>query len=86
MILPEIFSNPSMRAVIESEVVSMKEMKKHLNIIELVEHGEGIYTKANGSKKQVYYLVLEIASGGELFDYISETGNFNEKLARYYFK
>jgi len=75
-----------MRAVIEAEVASMKEMKKHLNIIELIEHGEGTYTKDNGKSKQVYYLVLEIASGGELFDYISETGNFNERIARFYFK
>lgn len=64
----------------------MKEMKKHLNIIELIEHGTGTYTKANGNKKEVYYLVLEIASGGELFDYISETGNFEERFARFYFK
>lgn len=86
MILPEIYTNPSMREVIETEVASMKEMKKHQNIIQLVEHGEGTYKKVNGKQKQVFYLVLEIAAGGELFDYISETGHFNEKLARFYFK
>jgi serine/threonine protein kinase len=28
---------------------------------------------------------LELASGGELFDYISQTGEFSEDVARYFF-
>lgn len=57
----------------------MKEMKKHPGIIELIDHGEDKYTKASGKTKNVYFLVLEIAKGGELFDYISETGAFDER-------
>jgi len=30
-------------------------------------------------------LALELARGGELFDYISQTGEFSEDVARYYF-
>lgn len=75
-----------MQSVIKAEVDVMKEMKKHLNIIELIEHGEGTYTKSNGKTRTVYYLVLEIANGGELFDYISEIGPFEERIARFYFR
>lgn len=31
-------------------------------------------------------MVLEIATGGELFDFIANSGRFPEPLARYYFK
>jgi serine/threonine protein kinase len=30
-------------------------------------------------------LALELAKGGELFDYISQTGEFSEDVARYFF-
>ena len=32
------------------------------------------------------YIVLELALGGELFDFIAISGKFDEPLARYYFK
>lgn len=32
------------------------------------------------------YIVLELASGGELFDFIANSGRFEEPIARYYFK
>ena len=34
----------------------------------------------------VNYLVLEIAEGGELFDFVAETGAFTEREDRYFFK
>jgi len=33
-----------------------------------------------------YYIVLELVEGGELFDFIANTGRLDEKMARYYFK
>jgi hypothetical protein len=31
-------------------------------------------------------IAMELAEGGELFDYIAETGHFTEDVARTYFK
>jgi len=45
-----------------------------------------VYYKKNGKKKDVGYIVFELESGGELFDYVLETGAFPEPIARYYFK
>lgn len=36
--------------------------------------------------RNVIYLVLELAVGGELFDYVALAGKFPENIARYYFK
>jgi len=50
-----------------------------------LEYGAGTYNKSSG-KKEVDYIVLELAKGGELFDFIAMTGAFDERVARYYFK
>lgn len=39
----------------------------------------------NGRKKPVFFIALELASGGELFDFIFQTGRLDEKIARFYF-
>jgi hypothetical protein len=43
----------------------------HLNLISQHEYGQGIYEKTNGINKNVTYIVLELAGGGELFDFIA---------------
>lgn len=63
----------------------MKQLK-HKHIIELLDEGWDKYIKKDGSSKEVYYIVLENAKGGELFDYIQESGAFSEDEARYYFR
>lgn len=42
--------------------------------------------KSNGTKEPVIYIVLELATGGELFDYVATTGRFGEEIARFYFR
>lgn len=43
------------------------------------------YTKKNGLQREVVILVLELAVGGELFDFMMYTGAFPEVVARTYF-
>ena len=49
------------------------------------EVNEGLYINSSGKHKQALYIVLELAKGGELFDFISNSGAFCEYEARYYF-
>lgn len=42
--------------------------------------------KKNGLEKEVVVLVLELAVGGELFDFMMYTGAFPEVIARTYFR
>ena len=44
-----------------------------------------LYTQKDGSKEQVTVIVLELAGGGELFDFVAHTGPFLEKEARFFF-
>lgn len=57
----------------------------HQNVIGVVEFGEDDYVKPSGTRR-VNYIIIEHAAGGELFDFISDTGRFPEPLARYYFR
>ena len=55
-----------------------------LNVVETAK--EGVMKKDDGKQKSVIYVVLELAPGGEMFDFLMETGKFGEKLARFYFR
>jgi serine/threonine protein kinase len=58
----------------------------HENIVNQLQYGTDMYIKSSGKQKEVSYIVLELAAGGELFDFISASGRFEEPLARYFFK
>lgn len=64
----------------------MTALAAHPNIIKLVSNGRSNYWKMNGKKKEVAFIVFELANGGELFTFIADTGRFSEPVARYYFK
>ena len=69
-----------------TEVATMSTLS-HANIVNLIEYGkDGIVEKSNGTKEHVIYIILELATGGELFDYVATTGRFSEPIARFYFK
>jgi serine/threonine protein kinase len=68
-----------------NEINVMKKMD-HPNILKLVSYSEKEKaTKNDGTTLNVAYTALEFAEGGELFDYVAETGKFSEPEARFFF-
>jgi serine/threonine protein kinase len=47
---------------------------------------EASMVKSNGESVPVAYIAQEAIQGGELFDYVANSGAFSEKICRYYFK
>ena len=47
---------------------------------------EASMAKSNGDSVPVAYIAQEAIQGGELFDYVANSGAFSEKICRYYFK
>lgn len=58
----------------------------HENVLKILHYGTGQYVKTNNKVRTVSYIVLEIAEGGEIFDFVATTGRFEENIARYFFK
>lgn len=67
--------------------IEMCSKLQHENVIRQYEYGSADYIRADGSvKRKCEFIVLEIAKGGELFDYVANSGPFSEDEARFYFK
>ncbi|KAL7694467.1 putative calcium/calmodulin-dependent/calcium-dependent protein kinase [Plasmopara halstedii] len=68
------------------EVEAMSRVS-HINVLRLLSvHNDVPYRKKNGNSSQVIVIVLELAMGGELFDFMMYTGVFSENIARAYFQ
>ncbi|CDW73506.1 protein kinase domain containing protein [Stylonychia lemnae] len=74
--------------VLKNEVEILQKLN-HQNIIKLVEfnlEGDIVFLE-NGKQILVFYIVLEFAEGGDLFEYLCVEGrSFSEEVARYYFQ
>ena len=82
----DLYQNQACLNLVLNEAKIMLELD-HPNIVHLYEFSDsGIITKISGKKIPVFYLVFELITGGEIFDYIAIGGRFSEKVARYYFK
>ena len=69
----------------EREIAAMSAIS-HQHVLQLRDVRWSVkYTKKSGACYDVILLVLELATQGELFDYLSYTGAFQETLARTYF-
>lgn len=77
--------DPETQKLVLTEVQALKDLAGHENILAIRETGKAIY-ETKGKQKEVSYIALDLASGGELFDFVAQTGRFEEPLARYYFK
>ena len=66
----------------------MNFLRGHPNVITLIDYkvGESMVRRSTGEAREVVVVVLELAEQGELFDYMSFTGPFQEPIARYYFR
>ena len=73
------------KKLVMTEVEALQGLKQE-NIIQQIETGTAEYKKHSGKSRTVSYIVLELALGGELFDFVAISGRFEEHIARYYFK
>ena len=73
--------------LMNNEVGRLKDLPPHENVIQLIDYNwEGVQVKKPGVERDVLYVVLELAEGGDLFDYVFTYGQgFSEKIARFYF-
>ena len=70
---------------LQHELKIMNELK-HENLVRL--HGvreNATYKRRDESTYSCFAIILEYVGGGELFDFIAETGKFSEKVTRTYF-
>jgi serine/threonine protein kinase len=54
-----------------TEVQSMLKLH-HINLVNIIEYGDaGVVKRPNGDSQTVVFIVLELAVGGELFDFVA---------------
>jgi len=72
--------------ILQKEIDILSQLK-HTNIVNMVEFHKSVdYVKKNGASYKVVAIVMELVSGGEVFDYVKITGRFSEEIARIYFR
>ncbi len=70
---------------INEELRVMEELH-HENLIKLISvRQNALYARKIGLSYRCFAIILEYAAGGELFDFVAETGRFSEKVSRTYF-
>jgi serine/threonine protein kinase len=61
------------------------QIKKEISIMKMVRHKYVVGMKEVLASRTKIFIVLELVTGGELFDKIVSQGRFTEDLARFYF-
>lgn len=61
------------------------QIKKEISIMKMVKHKYVVQMVEVLASKTKIFIVLELVTGGELFDKIVQIGKFNEEQARFYF-
>jgi serine/threonine protein kinase len=77
--------NQGLVTLLLNEVNCLAKVGNHKNIVQLKEFGEGVVEKPNGKSYGVLYVVMELIQGGEVYDFIANTGGLSEMTARYFF-
>ena len=71
--------------LVKSELDALNNLN-HPNIVNLVEYNQNGHFEKSGKKTDISYIVLELADGGELIDYVMTNGPFEENMARFFFQ
>ena len=72
--------------LLKEEVAATTQLD-HNNVVKYFEFKErSVMTKSNGTSVEVAYIAQEMISGGELFDYVANSGPFKEDVCKYFFK
>jgi len=80
-------SHPSLNMKTLKKEIEILADLKHPNIVNLLEFHESIdYVKKNGQSYKVVAIFMELVPGGELFEYVADSGRFSEETARTYFR
>lgn len=83
---PDTHSLKDLLASLKHEYMILKELT-HSSIVKMYDLREGVYTsKKTGAQKSLIYAIIELATAGEIFDFIFHTKGLDEDIARYYFK
>lgn len=71
--------------LLKQEVATIQKLQ-HANIVQLIDFKENAEKiRSNGQKVPVSYIVLELVTGGEFFDYVALSA-FQPEVCRYYFR
>lgn len=62
------------------------QIKKEISIMKMVKHKNIVHMIEVLASKTKIFIVLELVTGGELFDKIVQVGKLNEEQARFYFR
>lgn len=77
-------SDEAFQELVQTECEALQALA-HRNIVRLIEVGQGVQANPKKGSKHVKYIVLELVSGGELFDFVALGGRLSEPQARYFF-
>jgi len=80
-------SHPSLNLKTLKKEIEILAALKHTNIVNLVDFIESAdYVKKNGQSYKAVAIIMELVPGGELFEYVADSGRFSEEVARTYFR
>lgn len=68
----------AIKAISKSQMKSVKTFKQEISIMKMLDHPNIIKLYETFEDSRNVYLVMELCTGGELFDKIIEAGNFSE--------
>jgi len=76
--------------VLDKEKIQKQNMgsqiKKEISIMKMIRHKNVVVLREVLASRTKIFIVLELITGGELFDKIVSEGRFDEKTARFYFR